>query len=318
MLRKFMFVLAILGLGFTLAPASQAQFGGIIRDLSPGIKLPNIFKGKPPISTNIADAVYGDPSRDNFNPGTPQPLTSLPLDDKNRFVLAPGYYTMTVQSYCLHAGTYGPTGGDGYLFAPLKGSQQKAVESILRNSVDNPDIRQSDIQTLIWAILARAKFEDLSNEQKIIAARLLTQKQLATLNRNAIDVLTSSQVQSLIGGVPGPVATVLEAEADMRRLLSSGGSYRDLEAVAVLAGVAPLGEGSLTGIPATRWSRHPDGYWVRYDASGYSRTNLEIWVPENAAGKVYDPAITVAVPTNTNKQRLAQSARVYGSLTDYN
>lgn len=310
MFRKFMLAVAALGLGLAVAPASHAQLGGIIRDLVPGVKLPNLLKGKPPISTSIADAVYGDPNRDNFNPGTPQPLTSLPLDSKNRFVLTPGYYTMTAQSYCLHAGTYGPSKGDGYLYAPLKGSQQKAVESILRNSVNHPEIEQRDIQTLIWAILSRARFEDLSTEHKVIAALLLSQKQLATLNRNAIDVLTNSQVQSLIGGVPGPVATVLEAEADMRRLLAGGGSYRELEAVAVLAGVAPLGEGSLTGIPARRWSRHPDGFWVRYDASSYSRTVVEIWVPENATGKVYDPAITVAVPTNTSKQRLGQSARV--------
>ena len=98
----------------------------------------------------------------------------------------------------------------------------------------------------------------------------------------------------------------------MRRMLSGGSSYSDLERVAVLAGVAPIGEGSLTNIPANRWSRHPDGYWVRFDPSGYSQTKVEIYVPEEAVGKRYDPADTVAVPTNTSKQRLGQSARIYG------
>ncbi|MEM6475735.1 MAG: hypothetical protein AAF687_06170 [Pseudomonadota bacterium] len=313
MLRFMTIALAAIGLSLTIVPQSHAQLGGILREIAPEVKLPNLLKGKPPITTSIQDAIYADPNRDGFDPGVAQDLTSLPLDSKNRFVLAPGYYTMTAQSYCLKAGTYGPTSGDAYLYAPLKGPQRKAVDAILRNSVDNPDIAQRDIQVLLWAIIARAKFENLNTRTKAIAARLLSTRQLASLNRNAIDVLTSSQVQGLIGGVPGPVATVLEAEADMRRMLSTGSSYGDLEAVAVLAGMAPLGEGSLTNIPSNRWSRHPKGFWVRFDPSGYSRTVVEIYVPEDADGEKYDPADTVAVPTNTSKQRLGQSARVYGA-----
>jgi len=300
-------------LSLAVATESNAQFGGILREIAPELKLPNLLKGKPPISTSIADAIYEDPNRDGFDPGPSSNLSSLPLDSKNRFVLAPGYYTMTAQSYCLKAGTYGPTSGDAYLYAPLKGSQRKAVEAILRNSVDHPDIAQRDIQVLLWAIIARAKFENLNNRSKIAAARLLTSKQLASLNRNAIDLLTNRQVQSLVGGVPAPVASVLRAEADMRRLMSTGGSYSQLEQVAVLAGMAPIGEGSRTNVPSQRWSRHPKGFWVRYDASGYSRTMVEVYVPEDASGEKYDPAMSVAVPTNTAKQRLGQSARVNGS-----
>lgn len=312
MLRFMVFALAAIGLSLVAAPQSQAQLGGSVRDLVPKVKLPNLIEGKPPITTSIEDAVYSDPSRDGFDPGVAQSLSSLPIDDKNRFILAPGYYTMTAQSYCLKAGTYGPTGGDGYLYAPLKGPQQKAVDAILRNSVDHPDIAQREIQLLLWAIIARAKFEDLNTSTKAVAARLLTPRQLASLNRNAIDVLTSNEVQGLIGGVPGPVRTVLQAEANMRRMFAGGASFGELERVAVLAGMAPIGEGSRTDIPASRWSRHPDGFWVRFDPSGYAQTKVEVWVPQEAAGKRYDPADTVAVPTNTSKQRLGQSARVYG------
>lgn len=312
MLRFMTFVLAAFGLSLMSAPPAQAQLGGIIRDLAPRVKLPNLIKAKPPITTSIEDARFADPNRDTFNPGNPQALTSLPMDDRNRFILAPGYYTMTAQSYCLKAGTYGPTGGDGYLYAPLLGPQRDAVDSILRNSVDNPDIAQRDIQVLLWAIIARAKFENLDARKQATAARLLTSRQLASLNRNALDVLTNRQVMGLIGGVPGPVQSVLRAEADMRRMLSGGSAYNDLERIAVLTGVAPIGEGSRTNIPSNRWSRHPDGFWVRYDPTGYSRTQVEIWVPDGADGEKYDPADTVAVPTNTSKQRLGQSARVYG------
>lgn len=310
MIRFLTLLLLAFGLGIAAPAPSHAQLGGLVKKLAPKVALPNPLQGKPPITTSIDDATYGDPGKDGFNPGTPVALSTLPMDDKNRFVLAPGYYTMAAQSYCLKAGTYGPTSGDGYLYAPLLGPQEQAVEAILRNSADHPEIAQQDIQVLLWAIIARAKFEDLDNRIKLVAAQLLTKKQLAMLNRNALDILTNSQLQSLVGGVPGPVAKVLQAEADMRRMLSGGSSFGELERVAVLAGMAPIGEGSRTDIPARRWSRHPDGYWVRFDPSGYSRTQVEIWVPEEAAGKLYDPAVTVAVPTNTSKQRLGQSARV--------
>ncbi|QUL38537.1 hypothetical protein [Erythrobacter sp. JK5] len=311
MFRYVMTALVAIGLSLSFAPQSHAQLRGLVRELAPELKLPDLMKGKPPVSTSIQDAVYEDPNRDGFDPGPANAMSNLPLDDSNRFVLAPGYYTMTAQSYCLKAGTYGPTSGDAYLYAPLMGSQEKAVEAILRNSVDHPDIDQRDIQVLLWAIIARAKFEDLNSRAKLAATRLLTSRQLASLNRNAIDVLTNRQVQSLVGGVPQPVAAVLRAEADMRRMLSTGASYGELERVAVLAGMAPLGEGSRTNVPSERWSRHPDGYWVRYDASGYSRTMVELYVPEDASGVKYDPAVSVAVPTNTSKQRLGQSARFH-------
>jgi hypothetical protein len=299
-------------LTFSVGGVAEAQFGGLLRDALPSVKLPNILGGKQPISTSIKDATFSDPSRDGFDPGVARPMTDLARSDKGGFVLEEGYFSMVAQSYCLRAGTYGPTGGDGYLYAPMKGSSRKIATAILQNANDHPDIAQRDIQTLLWALVARAKFEDLNNRLKLVAARLLTQRQLASMNRNALDVLTNRQVTNMIGGVPEPIARVARAEADMRRMLSGGSSYSDLEAAAVLAGVAPLGEGSVN-VPAARWSRHPDGYWVRYDPKGYKRSLVEIYVApgSGAVGEVYDPAKSVAVPGNTSKQRIGQSGRAY-------
>jgi hypothetical protein len=60
-----------------------------------------------------------------------------------------GYFRMRLQSYCLHAGTYGPTKGDGYLLAPLKGDRAPLIRSIMERSVAHPEIQQQDIQQLI-------------------------------------------------------------------------------------------------------------------------------------------------------------------------
>ena len=317
-IKPFLSFAALAALIVLGASGAQAQFGAIGKVISaapikaPG--LPDIINGPQPVSTNIKDAVFGDASRDrNSLPGKPLQLTSLPRSPQGGFVLAPGYYVMLAQSYCLHAGTYGPGGGDAYLYAPVKGSAKDAVTSILQNSVAHPEIGQHDIQLLLWAIVARAKFEDLDLRLKTVATNLLTKKQLAGLNRSALGVLTSPQLASVTGGMPGPLRTIVEAESRMRGLLTTPGSnYAEIERVAVIAGAAPRGPGSID-VPASRWSLHPDGYWMRYKPNSYTNTWVEVWVApgSKAVGKIYDPGTAIAVPVNTSRQRLAQSGRGY-------
>lgn len=315
MKRRLMVAVAAGVLALGGFSAAHAQFGGLSNIVKNAVApaLPNVLAGDPPISTSIKDATFGDPNHDNFQPPAAQSLASLPRNDKGGFKLAAGYYTMLAQSYCLHAGTHGPSQGDGYLYAPVKGSAREAVISILQNVNDHPEIEQRDVQLLLWAIVARAKFEDLDTNLKFVASQLLSTKQLATLNRSALSVLSSPELSRLTGGLPGPLRTIVEAESKMRNMFSGGPvNYGQMETLAVLAGVAPMGEGSV-GVPATRWSKHPDGYWVRYRPNGYTNTNVEIYVEQGskAVGKVYDPATAIAAPGNTARQRLAQSARVY-------
>ncbi|APG61859.1 hypothetical protein LPB140_02355 [Sphingorhabdus lutea] len=306
----------IIGASIT-ASSATAQFG-ILKDVAKKVAAPKVAKiipQKQPVSTNIADAIYGVPEYDRFVPDIAQKsLTSLPRDEKGGFILAAGYYSFNAQSYCLHAGTHGPGGGDGYLYAPLKGTAQRAVQSILENSVAHPEIEQKEIQTLLWAIVARAKFENLSTRTKFVASQLLTPQEIAALNRDALGMLTDPAFAKITGGLPPFARQVLRAEADLRAMLSSSSSsYEELERIAVLTGAVERGEGSID-TPATRWSLHPDGYYIRYDPFGYSKTKVEIWVEVNspAIGKTYNPAVHIAVPGNTSRQRLAQSAREYG------
>ena len=310
--------MALLTGGVVSMTPAVAQFGGLgLGDIGKVVGIPSLndlISGPKPVTTNIKDAVYGDASMDSFQPAmAAQPMHSLPRDKKGGFVLAAGFYEYHAQSYCLHAGTHGPGGGDGYLYAPVKGSAKAAVESILQNSVNHPEISQKTIQALLWAIVARAKFEDLNTELKFAAAQLLSKKQIATLNRNALSVLTSSEFAQVTGGAPPFLRQVLQAESDIRRFATAPTLvYADMERAAVLTGAVPMGEGSIP-TPSGRWSRHPDGYLVRYIPSGYSHTFTQIYVEpgSKAVGKVFDPALQIAVPGNTSRQRLAQSARIY-------
>lgn len=296
---------------FTLCAApTYAQFGDLADKLKK--KTPNLLGGKAPITTSLPDAKWEEASKDGFAPReAARSLMTLQRTPNGGFVVQYGYYTLQTQSYCLKAGTHGPGGGDGYLYAPPKGPAEDAVMTIVRNSVQHPEIEQHDIQALLWAIIARAKFEDLQPEMKATAAKLLTPRQLASLNRNALDALSGNALTDALGGVPEPLRQIAQAEAQLRQMLTTpGASFADMERVAVLSGAAPLGEGSRQ-VPSGRWSLHPDGYYVRYIPSGYSSTRVEIWVPQGspAVGKEYDPATHIAVPGNTARQRLIQSGR---------
>lgn len=273
-----------------------------------------LLRGDPPITTNLRDATFGVDNMDAFVPPAFTDLTTLARTPSGGFTLRAGAFEMHTQSYCLKAGTHGPNPedrGDGYLYAPTRGPADDQVLAIVRNSVQHPDLAQSKIQVLLWAIIARAKFNDLRMELKETAARLLTPEQLLTLNRNALDIARPLLEQAM-ANAPPLVRQALQAEDDLRHTLTSAsGTFADAERYAVMAGIAPRGEGS-RDVPSGRWSLHPDGYYVRYLPHGYSYTVTQIWVPENSAaiGKEYDPATHIATPGNTARQRLIQSGRV--------
>jgi hypothetical protein len=126
-------------------------------------------------------------------------------------------------------------------------------------------------------------------------------------------MLPGPALDNALERVPSLVRQVLQAEAQLRQMLvDPASSFEQLEAVAVLSGMVGLGEGSRE-VPSGRWSLHPDGYYIRYIPRAYSYTVTQIWVPEASAavGKTYDPALHIAVPGNTGRQRLIQSGRAH-------
>ncbi|HEX8119196.1 MAG TPA: hypothetical protein VF521_18100, partial [Pyrinomonadaceae bacterium] len=201
-----------------MASAQLGGLGGLGDKLKK--KTPNLLGDKQPITTSLPDAKWGDSTKDGFTPREPErSLMTLQRTPNGGFVLQPGYYEFVDQSYCLKAGTHGPGGGDGYLYAPPKGPAEDAVMTIVRNSVNRPEIPQQKIQQLLWAIIARAKFEDLQPEIKATASQLLTPRQLAGLNRSALDALSGDALTDALGGVPEPLRQIAQAEAQLRQML---------------------------------------------------------------------------------------------------
>lgn len=314
----------LLGVVLTNAPTARAQFGFSIPGLPtiPGLGTPSIpgldslLQEEPPITTSFRDTRNEIVLPDDFALQPVTPLTSLPRSARGGFLLSPGFYEAELQSYCLHAGTHGPSHGQGYLWAPLKGPREPVIQHILQNSVQHPDIDQHEIQSLIWSILARAPISELSPSIQRVASQLLTPEEIADLNGGALGVIPPEALNAITANLPAPVRQVLEAENQLRQLFSQAtADFTALEQIAVLAGDPPAGSGP--EVPLGRWSQHPGGFYVRYFPSGYSRTRVQVYVPEATptpqgslpSPKEFDPSSDVAVPSNTSSQRLAQSAR---------
>jgi hypothetical protein len=300
--------LFLFSLGFIFSFASSAQLlGGLKEKLGEKNMIPSFLKRPSPITTAFDDVkMQGSLPQTFGNDKTYIPLYKMKADDKGGFILCPGFYEMKNMSYCLKAGTHGPSEGDGYMYAPTKGKMEDIVNAILFNhQTKHPQIDQHDVQMLLWAIIARAKFKNLSGKLKVVTGLLLTPQQIVKLNGGYAATLGNEALRKGIVNVPAPVQTVMEAENNIRRLVETGvDSYEEFEKYAVLAGMATADRADVkSGV----WTLHPDGYYVRYFPSGYSRTKVQIYVPDGKGQIVYNAIGTIACPANTGAQRLAQT-----------
>ena len=237
-----------------------------------------------------------------------QPLYLLPKASGGGYILCDGFFEMTNKSYCLHAGTYAPSKGDGYMYAPTLGPKQEIVTTILKNAENHPEINQHDIQILLWTIIARTRFSDYSGQVKLTAIALLSPLELTHLEGGMLGVLPASVMNKAKSELPDGVQSVFEAENKIRQMVASGNyTYAEMEKYAIIAGMAP----ERTDVPRGIWTLHPDGYYIRYFPFGYSKTRVQIYVPAAliASGQkiIYDATNDIACPANTGSQRLAQT-----------
>jgi hypothetical protein len=272
-----------------LALAFPGQFvraqGGIFgkakeRLSAPTSALSKLFGDEPPLTTNFEDAKDGVPSLDRFNPVTFSPMAEMPRGSDGAFLIAPGTYEFVSQSYCLKPGTYGPAAGDGYLHAGLKGPEAGVIQSILLRSADHPEVKQSDVQLLLWAIIARAKLTETPQDVRRTAAQLLTPSELAKLDGYGLKVVPDAVRKQALQNVPAPLRRILETENEMRRAFgATQTTFADVERLAVLSGEAPPDEFTGT-VPARRWSYREGGYFIRYTPRGYQNTLIQLYYPQ--------------------------------------
>ena len=236
--------------------------------------------------------------------------------------MQPGAYEASVESFCLHAGTHGPSSGDGYLYAPLKGSKAEIIHGILLGAAEHRDIPQTAIQMLIWSIEARAKLKNLPPNLQIAAAKLLSKAELLDLNGGALGLIPDAVWKKALQSAPPEARRLLETQATIRnKLASAGTTFKEIEQLAVLA--RPPDHDGIKTVRG-RWSSHPGGFFVRYLPDGYTKMKIQVYVPTQSAwhsskssfpGMIevssttveFDLTEDVAVPADTNAQRLGLS-----------
>lgn len=186
--------------------------------------------------------------------------------------LPAGYYTYKFNTFCLHAGTYNPTEGAGYLVAPLKGAKAGLIKDILGRYYEHPEIEQKDVQLLIWGIEAGQKFSSYPADFQYRVAPLLKPEEIALMEVDAKEIAFDL--------LPQGAKDLLNFYGELRGKLSDVNStYEDVEQLAVKTGIAPKGKGS-KNIDAGVWTSVGDGVYIRCYPQGYRKTDVEIYMPQ--------------------------------------
>lgn len=288
MLRPALRISIIIFLSLVLILPAGAQLNKLKDKIKIPVKAPELpdldklLKEEPPVSTSLDDAVYDIQFLDDYNPGKGASAIFLPLTPQAGLPLLPGLWEGSFQSYCLRAGTYAPGEGDGYAFAPLKGKQADIVANVLKNSVYHPEIKQQNIQLLLWAIIARSKPSECNKEIQQTAKVLLTSREYDRLNGGALGKIPPPILNAALQKLPPVARDVFQAEAKLREMFVSPvlAPYHEVESVAVRVGEV-LAPPDSRDISWGRWSYDPDGFFIRYFPSGYSTTRIQVYYPEN-------------------------------------
>lgn len=257
------------------------------------------------ITTNFKDCNKVDVKNADFGKNEKYiNLCNVAFSPTEGYILKPGFYTINLKSFCMHAGTYAPSKGDGYLYAPVKGPKKDLINSLVKNWYKNQDIPQEKVQALVWGVIAKSSFKNMSPDLQLAATRLLTQRDLLSLSKMGLDFVPASVMSKAKSSLPKSVQMVLEAENKIRNFFSSSSSsYSELERLALLGGVNPL----TSEISRGTWGLHPNGYWTSYQPQGYRQMTVRIYVPNTITSVSYIPSEDVAVPANTGSQRLMVS-----------
>jgi hypothetical protein len=240
----------------------------------------------------------------------PLSLLDLPQSQDGEIILSEGFYESDFKSYCLQPGTPDPSNRDAYLQAPLGGYRKDIVETILRNSLNRPELEQRNIQLLLWSVVSGSDYNRLSSSVKSTSRQLLSSKQLFALQGGVMGV-----VKTIAAAFPE--AGINNSYNEMRRLFELGsGSYEAYERIAVLRQPSVI---SHADYKREQWYQQEGGYYVRYFPGSYQRVKIQVYVPEGSldtTGKktgqylLFDPVTMMAIPANSNAQRLGIGAPV--------
>ena len=277
----FTLVLAVL---LSASAAAQLPRPADLADLVRKVPSLDRFMKNRPLDSSIDDSpgpqLFLDRHEATIN-RQPGDMKRLPRTSNGGFVMRPGLWEGSFESYCLRPATRGPSGAqsDGYLWAPLKGPRANAIGIVLRAAAAHPNIPQDDIQMLLWAMLARTRVNEMPPKLQAAARALLPAGEINAISVDGLQVINVADRTNLFRSVTGPMRQALEIESDLRYEFSKGNAnYEQIEKIAVLSGTAPPPPNK-KAVRRGQWSRHPAGYYVRYFPDSFRHMKLQVLVP---------------------------------------
>ncbi|MDD5361490.1 MAG: hypothetical protein PHN88_05115 [Ignavibacteria bacterium] len=261
-MKKLLLVIVLI---FFISPGAFAQFGDILKKATEKVTKVDLLEEKN-VTTSIEDALpvafWLKDIDEYYEPTEPE---------TNDFNLDPGYYRFYVQSYCLKAGTHGPSKGSGYLLAPLKGKRSDLVYNIVARSSNFPEIEQHDIQLLLWGIIAGSKFTDFDISFQNKVRPLMTTAEIAEFSLDLKNVP--------IEVMPDDIKQIAQFYKDFRaRLTNPNITYNEVESMAMVNGVLPEDPFSKY-VEKGLWAYLGDGFYGRGMPQSYPRTIFEVYRP---------------------------------------
>lgn len=259
------YLLSVLLLLFFTGVA-HSQFDDILKKATEKVKITELPEEKN-ISTSLSDA---QPEAYWLKILESQRTVQQPPD--YTFDYFPGYYKLTVKTFCLKAGTQRPSSGNGYKLAPLKGRVGDVVENILVRSAEHPEIDQRDVQVLLWAIQTQAKFTNLPSDFQTKVKPLLTNADMLKLDINPTEIALDL--------LPDNLTSAAKYYKDLRnRMTNPASNFTDIENSVF----------SETGITVTNpykeqinrgmWYYLNNGYYARLFPEHYYKSDIEIFRP---------------------------------------
>jgi hypothetical protein len=247
------------------------------------------------ITTSFADAIHGEALPPSFDPRSFTPLTSLERNDDGAFVLKAGFYEATVQSFALDP-TTNVTKPAGYYPAPIKGRFAKILASLLKNAELHPDISQPELQQLVGAVAAGTNLEKMAPPVQQIALRALPKDAIRALQGAAqADAFNKALMDAINRKIAGD-RNAQQAIANMQQGAENARQQAEANALS-----EPVARGA--------WAQMPGGFYVRYLPEGYTRTRLQLIVPETVSSATFDPTQYLAVLGQMPSERLGITLR---------
>ena len=166
------------------------------------------------------------------------------------------------------------------------------------------------MQLLLWSVVSKSQFDNLSPAVQSTGRQLLTSKQIYELNGGTMGVMKT--VARTI-----PSTGIKTMNGDLFRLFEIGSnSYEAYEKIAVLKQPSQI---KRPEFKRDQWHKQEEGYYVRYMPDSYKNTKIQVYVPNDCVDStnkrmgeyvLFSPTSMVIVPAWSDAQRLGVGGAV--------